>query len=143
MTEKKERILFIDDEKPICDYIEDALSYYGYEVITHHVTKDKPVIPEELVKKYACNIDGVLTDYSFGKEETKINGFHVINAFRKECNDRIGYMMLSGHVVYNNNKSPTNVDGYPIPSYLTVVAKPVLSEELVTNIKKTLKNRLN
>ena len=121
MTEQKRRILVVDDEQTVRDFLQRVLETAGYTVITASNGQ------EALDKVSQFDISLVLLDIMM----PGLDGFEVLDYMRQYAN--IPVIMLSGI-----HEAPTKVESFTLGAddYIT---KPFSVEELLARIQVKLK----
>ncbi len=121
MTEQQRRILVVDDEQTVRDFLQRVLETAGYTVIT--VSNGQ----EALDKVSQFDISLVLLDIMM----PGLDGFEVLDHMRQYVN--IPVIMLSGI-----HEAPTKIDSLTLGAddYIT---KPFSVEELLARIQVKLK----
>lgn len=122
MTEKKRRILVVDDEQTVRDFLQRVLATAGYTVIT---ASDGL---EALEKMSQFDISLILLDIMM----PGLDGFEVLDHMR-QCEENIPVIMLTGI-----QEATTKVDSLTLGAddYIT---KPFSVEELLARIQVKLK----
>ncbi len=122
MTEKKRRILVVDDEQTVRDFLQRVLETAGYTVITASNGL------EALEKMSQFDISLVLLDIMM----PGLDGFEVLDHMR-QYEENIPVIMLSGI-----QEAPAKIDSLTLGAddYIT---KPFSAEELLARIKVKLK----
>jgi two-component system response regulator PilR (NtrC family) len=118
------RILVVDDERSMREYLEILLRKSGHEVLT---AADGPAA---LAKVEAEDLDLVLTDLRIGKD----SGLEVLRAF-KAAQPATEVVLLTAFATMENAIQAMKLGAY---DYLT---KPVKNEELAVLVEKALEKR--
>ena len=122
MTEKQRKILVVDDEKTVRDFLQRALATAGYTVITASDGQ------EALEKMSQFNISLVLLDIMM----PGLDGFEVLDHMR-QYEENIPVIMLTGI-----QEAPAKIDSLTLGAddYIT---KPFSVEELLARIQVKLR----
>ncbi len=122
MTDKKRRILVVDDEQMVRDFLRKALETAGYTVVTASDGQ------EALEKMSQFDVGLVLLDIMM----PGLDGFEVLDRMR-QYEENIPVIMLSGI-----HEATTKVDSLTLGAddYIT---KPFSVEELLARIQVKLK----
>ncbi len=122
MTEKQRKILVVDDEKTVRDFLQRALATAGYTVITASDGQ------EALEKMSQFNISLVLLDIMM----PGLDGFEVLDHMR-QYEENIPVIMLTGI-----QEAPAKIDSLTLGAddYIT---KPFSVKELLARIQVKLK----
>jgi two-component system OmpR family response regulator len=121
-TEKKQRVLVVDDEQSISDLISTSLRFVGFEVRTAASGQEALRVAEEF-KPQAMVLDVMLPD---------LNGFEVCEKIRNEGQE-IGVLFLTAKDTVEDKVYGLTRGG---DDYMT---KPFSLEELIARLKAILR----
>ncbi|MFV2060109.1 MAG: response regulator [Gammaproteobacteria bacterium] len=120
----KQKILVVDDEKPVADYLGEYLKLHGYQT-TVFTNSEKAL---ELVKSAPDEFDLLITDLTM----PNLTGIELA----KECSKFSKNMSVI--VCSGNNELIKNPD-YNVSSIKDVISKPFIGSQLLTTVATVLK----